>query len=191
MITSWNGGAEQLFGYPASEAVGRSITLIIPPERRSEEDEVIRQIRAGRRVEPFDTVRRRKDGSEVEVSITVSPIRTPAVTSSARRRSPATSRSAGGSNGCAPTWSSASGWPREAAIAARDGLAFLAEVGVLLTSSLDYEETLDRAVHLALPRLGDYCNVVIQDEHGQLRHVAWGHVDRGPRSRRCASWRSC
>ncbi len=74
MITSWNGGAEQLFGYPASEAIGRSITLIIPPERRSEEDEVIRQIRSGRRVEHFDTVRRRKDGSEVEVSITVSPI---------------------------------------------------------------------------------------------------------------------
>src|SRR4029079_7808028 len=57
-------------------------------------------------------------------------------------------------------------------------LAFLSEVGTLLASSLDYEQTLDRAVHLALPRLGDYCNVLVEDEHGQLRHVAWGHVDR-------------
>ena len=74
VITSWNGGAEQLFGYPASEAIGRSISLIIPPERRSEEDDVIRQIRSGRRVEHFDTVRRRKDGSEVEVSPATSRI---------------------------------------------------------------------------------------------------------------------
>jgi GAF domain-containing protein len=61
---------------------------------------------------------------------------------------------------------------------AGDRLAFLAEISALLTSSLDYQETLDRAVHLALPRLGDYCNVLVEDEHGHLRHVAWGHVDR-------------
>jgi len=60
VVTSWNGGAQQLFGYPASEAIGRSITLIIPAERRSEEDEVLRRIRAGLRVEPFETVRRRE-----------------------------------------------------------------------------------------------------------------------------------
>jgi len=64
------------------------------------------------------------------------------------------------------------------ALEARDRLSFLSEVGVLLTSSLDYEETLDRAVHLALPRLGDYCNVMIQDQQGQLRQAAWGHVHR-------------
>ena len=64
------------------------------------------------------------------------------------------------------------------AVAARDRLAFLAEIGAILSSSLDYQETLDRAVHLALPRLGDYCNVLVEDEHGQLRHAAWGHVVR-------------
>jgi signal transduction histidine kinase len=62
------------------------------------------------------------------------------------------------------------------AVAARDRLAFLADIGALLSSSLDYQETLDRAVHLALPRLGDFCNVLIEDEHGRLRHAAWGHV---------------
>jgi anti-sigma regulatory factor (Ser/Thr protein kinase) len=60
----------------------------------------------------------------------------------------------------------------------RDRLAFLADIGAVLTSSLDYGETLNRAVHLALPRLGDYCNVVITDEQGRMRHVAWGHVVR-------------
>jgi PAS domain S-box-containing protein len=77
IITSWNRGAEQLFGYPAAEAVGQSITLVIPPDRVGEEDAVLARIRRGERVEHFDTVRRRKDGTLVDVSLTVSPIRDP------------------------------------------------------------------------------------------------------------------
>src|SRR5207248_3795012 len=53
----------------------------------------------------------------------------------------------------------------------------LAEVSATLGASLDYERTLDRAVHLALPRLGDYCNVLVADEHGHLHPSAWGHVN--------------
>jgi PAS domain S-box-containing protein len=75
VITSWNRGAEQLFGYTAGEAVGRSITLLIPPDRLGEEDLVLARIRRGERVEHFDTVRWRKDGTLVDVSLTVSPIR--------------------------------------------------------------------------------------------------------------------
>jgi len=75
IITSWNVGAERLFGYTASEAIGRSITLVIPPDRLSEEDMVLGRIRNGQRVEHFDTVRRRKDGTLVNISLTVSPIR--------------------------------------------------------------------------------------------------------------------
>ena len=75
VITSWNTAAERMFGYPASEAVGQHITLIIPQERRSEEDHVIARIRRGERLSHFETVRRRKDGQLVEVSLTVSPIR--------------------------------------------------------------------------------------------------------------------
>jgi PAS domain S-box-containing protein len=75
IITSWNKGAERLFGYTADEAVGQSITLVIPPDRLSEEDLVLGRIRRGLRVEHFDTVRWRKDGTLVDVSLTVSPIR--------------------------------------------------------------------------------------------------------------------
>jgi PAS domain S-box-containing protein len=75
IITSWNSGAERLFGYTADEAVGQSITMLIPPDRVSEEDLVLTRIRAGQRVEHFDTVRRRKDGTFVDVSLTISPIR--------------------------------------------------------------------------------------------------------------------
>jgi PAS domain S-box-containing protein len=75
IITSWNRGAEQLLGYPAAEAVGRSITLVIPPDRVGEEEAVLARIRRGERVDHFDTVRRRKDGTPVDVSLTVSPIR--------------------------------------------------------------------------------------------------------------------
>jgi PAS domain S-box-containing protein len=74
VITTWNRAAERMFGYTAAEAVGRSITLIIPDERLDEEKYVLSQIRAGRAVDHFQTVRRRKDGSLLDVSLTVSPI---------------------------------------------------------------------------------------------------------------------
>ena len=74
IIRSWNRGAERMFGYTADEMVGRSIRTIIPQERWSEEDEVLRQLRQGIRVDHFETIRRRKDGSDVPVSLTISPI---------------------------------------------------------------------------------------------------------------------
>ncbi len=74
IITSWNRGAERLFGYTAEEAVGQSITILIPVDRLAEEDMVLGRIRRGDRVDHFDTIRRRKDGSLVDVSLTISPI---------------------------------------------------------------------------------------------------------------------
>src|SRR5438046_442025 len=75
IITSWNGAAERMFGYSAAEAVGRRIDLIIPPERHSEEDSVLERIRRGIAVEHFETIRVRKDGSRIPISLTVSPVR--------------------------------------------------------------------------------------------------------------------
>src|SRR5581483_40539 len=62
VITSWNPAAERLFGWSAAEAVGQHITLIIPPDRRAEEDTVLATVRRGERIEHYDTVRVRKDG---------------------------------------------------------------------------------------------------------------------------------
>ena len=73
-ITSWNRAAERIFGYTADEAIGKNITLIIPDDRRHEEDLIIGRIRAGDRVEHFETLRRRKGGELIEISVTVSPI---------------------------------------------------------------------------------------------------------------------
>jgi PAS domain S-box-containing protein len=74
VIRSWNGGAERLFGYSAAHAIGRHISLIIPPERLAEEDEIIARLKAGRRVDHFQTERLRSDGTLVPVSLTISPI---------------------------------------------------------------------------------------------------------------------
>ena len=75
IITSWNPAAERIFGWTAAEAVGQHITLIIPEDRRAEEDDVLARIRRGERVDHFETVRLAKDGRLVDVSITVSPVK--------------------------------------------------------------------------------------------------------------------
>src|SRR5580765_1516585 len=76
-IASWNRAAERLFGYTEAEAIGQSIRLIVPPELYEEEDDVLRRIRAGEGIRHYDTVRIRKDGRRIDVSLTVSPIVTP------------------------------------------------------------------------------------------------------------------
>ena len=75
IIQSWNAAAERMFGYSAHEAVGKSIRMIIPEDRQQEEDYVLSQIRAGKAVRHYETVRVRKDGGLVLISLTVSPIR--------------------------------------------------------------------------------------------------------------------
>jgi PAS domain S-box-containing protein len=77
IVTSWNAAAVRMFGYSASEMVGRSIRTIIPADRQQEEDTVLSRLRRGERVEHFETIRRRKDGTVVAVSLTVSPILAP------------------------------------------------------------------------------------------------------------------
>jgi PAS domain S-box-containing protein len=75
IITSWNKGAERLFGYAADEAVGQNITLIIPPDRRDEERAIVERLTRGERVDHFETVRMRKDGSLLDVVLTISPMK--------------------------------------------------------------------------------------------------------------------
>ena len=75
IIKTWNPGAERLFGYTAEEAIGKPITLLIPMDRHDEESDILSRIRRGERIDHYETVRQRKDGSLVEISVTVSPIK--------------------------------------------------------------------------------------------------------------------
>ena len=75
VITSWNSGAQRLFGYTAEEAVGRSVTIIIPTDRHDEEPMILERVRRGERIDHYETVRQRKDGSLLDISLTVSPIK--------------------------------------------------------------------------------------------------------------------
>jgi PAS domain S-box-containing protein len=75
IIATWNRGAERIFGYTAEEVIGESITLLLPPERYNEEPEILHRIRNGQQIDHYETVRRRKDGTLVDISLTVSPVK--------------------------------------------------------------------------------------------------------------------
>jgi len=75
VILSWNAAAQHIFGYTPEEAIGQSISIIIPPELRDEEIDILRRLRAGERIEHYETLRISKDGRHINVSITISPIR--------------------------------------------------------------------------------------------------------------------
>jgi PAS domain S-box-containing protein len=77
VITSWNSGAERLFGYTAEEAIGKHISMIIPLDRRHEETSILARLSRGERIDHFDTIRLRKDGTAFDISLTISPIRDP------------------------------------------------------------------------------------------------------------------
>jgi PAS domain S-box-containing protein len=75
IIRSWNSGAERLYGYSAEEIIGRPVTKLIPEDRADEEPSILARLRRGERIDHYETVRRRKDGSRVDISLTVSPVR--------------------------------------------------------------------------------------------------------------------
>jgi PAS domain S-box-containing protein len=75
IIKSWNRGAERLFGYTADEAIGKPVTILIPTDRHDEEPAILARIRRGERVEHYETIRQRKDGSTIDISLTISPVR--------------------------------------------------------------------------------------------------------------------
>ena len=75
VITSWNDGAQRLFGYAAEEMVGKPILVLIPPDHANEEAMILDRIRRGERIEHYETIRRRKDGTLIDISLSVSPIK--------------------------------------------------------------------------------------------------------------------
>jgi PAS domain S-box-containing protein len=75
IICSWNQGAERLFGYIAEEVIGKPVAILIPPGRPNEEPEIIERVNRGERIDHYETIRRRKDGRDIDVSLTISPIK--------------------------------------------------------------------------------------------------------------------
>jgi PAS domain S-box-containing protein len=77
IINSWNRGAERVFKYKANEVIGKPVTILIPPERQNEEEQILERIRRGEQLKHFETIRRRKDGTLIDVSLTISPVKDP------------------------------------------------------------------------------------------------------------------
>jgi PAS domain S-box-containing protein len=74
IITSWNKGAERIFGYTADEVLGKPVSLLIPADRTDEEPSILQRLRRGERIEHYETVRRRKSGELIDISLSVSPL---------------------------------------------------------------------------------------------------------------------
>lgn len=155
IITSWNAAAERLFGYTSAEAVGRSITLIIPPDLYHEEVTILQKLRSGERIDHYETVRLRKDGTKVYVSLSISPVRDQQgkIFRAAKIARNITERK-----------------KRE------EQQSFLSQASAILADSLDYQTTLNTIARLTVPRLADWCAIdLVEDD--TIKQVAIFHAD--------------
>ncbi len=156
VIVSWNQGAERLYGYTAAEIVGKPLSVLASPDHPNEMPAMMERIRRGERIHHFETVRVRKDGRRLDVSLTVSPVTNPdgkiigaskiARDITARKRIEA-------------------------------DLRFLAEASKALAELLDVPSTLQKVAGLAVPQFADWCAVDMLGPDGSLRRVAVAHVD--------------
>jgi PAS domain S-box-containing protein len=156
IIVSWNKGAERLYGYTAEEVVGKPLSILIPPDHDDELPVIMERLKRGEQIEHFETVRMRKDSSRLDVSLTISPVRT------------------------------ADGKIIGASKIARDITAskqterttrFLADASTALAELTDYKSTLQKVVGLAVPFFADWCAADMQEADGSLRRLAVTHSD--------------
>jgi PAS domain S-box-containing protein len=159
-IVSWNTAAERLFGYTIEEVVGRSITLLIPPDRQEEEDFIMERLRRGERIEHFETVRIAKDGRLIDVSLTISPIRNRSgrIVGAAKIARDVTARKR-----------------------AEGATRFLADASAALAELTDYRSTLQKVADLAVPVFADWCAVDILEADGSIRRLTLTHGDAAKR----------
>ena len=156
IILTWNAGAERMYGYTAAEAIGRPVAMLTPPDRAGEIPALIARLARGEPVERYETTRVKKDGTILDVSLTISPIRD------------TVGRLVG-----------ASTIARD--IAERKRVErqqqFLIEAGDLFTASLSVESLLRGVAALLVPRLADWCAIDIIDDAGELQNVIVVHRD--------------
>jgi len=167
IITSWNKAAERTYGYSAQEAVGQPITLIFPSDRQDEFIRIMERMTRGERVDLYETTRRRKDGTTLPVSVTISPIRD----------------SEGQIIGASDI---AHDITERKRVEAQEH--FLTEVSKVLSSTLDYQETLANIARLVVPQLADWFSVDLVDASGHFELLEIAHKDpeqvRGARTLR-------
>ena len=155
-ITSWNKAAEQLFGYTADEAIGKSIGLLVPPELREQAGRSMERIRAGQRAENIDTVRLRKDGRPIDISSHLSPVK----------------NLYGEVIGVAKVAHDISERKRT-----ERALRFLSDASSELATLVDYQSTMQRIARLAVPFFADWCIVDMIDANGHIERVAHAHAN--------------
>ena len=163
IITSWNQAAERMFGYTAAEAVGQSIRMIVPDDRQDEETAVLDRLRHGHTIEHYETIRRRKDGSPLPISLTVSPILDENGTVI-------------GASKIARDISERKEVERQAE-RQHARATFLAQLVSALAQTLDSAETLTRLAAFAVPSIADWCAVDMVQDDGRIVRVAVAHVD--------------
>jgi PAS domain S-box-containing protein len=147
IVTSWNPAAERLYGHTSEEAVGRRISFIFPPDRRDEERSILDKIRRGEWLDSYETERMRKDGSRIDVSLTISPLEEP---------------------GAGVVGASVIARDITAAKRRRRAQDFLVAAGRTLDRSLDPAETARTIVGTAVPALADLCVIDFVREDGRL-----------------------
>ena len=162
-IVSWNSGAERLYGYRADEIIGQSLSTLMPEGYADENDLLATRVRSGEAVENHETLRKRKDGSVINVSLSISPVRDPHgnVVGTARIARDITVQKRRDEK-------------REHLL---EELEFLSEASRVLEESLDLDETLQTVADLTVPFLGDGCMVDLVDETGAIERVATATVD--------------
>jgi len=165
IVTSWNPAAERMFGYSAQEMIGRSIRTIIPENRQYEEDEVIARIREGEAVDHFETIRRRKDGSLIDISLSISPVRD----------------ENGTIVGASKIARDITEPLRARAVEERNRrqAAFLSRLTATFGVSLEPRQILSSLAELSVPYFADWCAVDLQQSNGPIERLAQAHVDPG------------
>jgi PAS domain S-box-containing protein len=164
VIQSWNPAAERLYGYTVAEAVGQPVMMLIPHDRPDEETQIIERIKRGARVDHYETVRVRKDGARVNVSLTVSPVKDAQgrITGASKIARDITERTR-----------------------AEEEQKFLSDATTVLASSLDYVSTLDAVAHMVTRYLADFCLVDLLEDDGTITRLIVAHGD----PEREAAWR--
>ncbi len=155
-VISWNPAAERLYGYTAREIIGKSVKLIYPIELEAEMVTILKSVSEGKRIESYETKRIHKDGSHIDVSITISPIKDK-------------NNKIVGASDVTRNISEKKKQERHK--------NFLSEVDNVLSSSLDYNVTLQSVANLAVAQIADWCAIDLIDETGKLKLVTVAHID--------------